>query len=352
MKKQLQKAEPQETSRFRRIGFFVFPDCEVLDVCGPMEAFYFADKWLERLGRSAELGYQPVVIGPSAGPVRTMSGMEIIAERGYPEISDGLDTLIVAGGYGVEEASRDQAMVDWVRAIALTARRVASICSGAFILAAAGLLHQRRATTHWMFSDLLAASYPSVEVDASRIFVRDGDIYTSGGITAGIDLALALVEEDAGREVMLAVARTMLVFPRRPGGQSQFSAYTTLREESQHTDLNRLRTWMMANPHADLSVPALADRMAMSPRNFSRVFRAETGEPPAQFAERVRAEAARCKLEQTMLPIEAIAKECGFGDPERMRRAFHRLYEISPADYRARFRSTHSASPESLDFRL
>jgi len=344
MKTHLSKQAPQETSRFRRIGFLMFAGCEILDVCGPLETFFFADHWLGRLGRTAEPGYQTVLISATPGPIRTMSGTEIVAARGYTEISDGLDTLVVAGGLGVEQASKDEALVDWVRSIAPRTRRIASICSGAFILAAAGLLHGRRATTHWMFSDLLASSYSSIVVDATKVFVRDGNIYTSGGITSGIDLALALVEEDVGPEIMLAVARTMVVFPRRPGGQSQFSAYTCGEtEKTNRTGFSELRTWMMAHPEADLSVPALADRMAMSQRNFARTFRDEIGETPAQFAEKVRAEAARCKLEQTLLPVEKIAKDCGFGDPERMRRTFQRLYEISPADYRARFRSTQVA---------
>jgi transcriptional regulator GlxA family with amidase domain len=330
----------QEAGRFRRIGFLVFPDCEILDVCGPLEAFYFADHWLRRLGRTAEPGYQTLVISAGPGPIRTMSGTGIVATHSYSDIIDNLDTLVVAGGFGVEQASKNEALVEWVRSITPRTRRVASICSGAFILAAAGLLHHRRVTTHWMFSKLLAAEYPSIEVDPSMLFARDGNVYTSGGITAGIDLALSLVEEDAGPEVMLAVARTMVVFPRRPGGQSQFSAYTSLSEKGTRSDISELRTWMMAHPEADLSVPALADRMAMSPRNFSRLFHNEMGEPPAQFAEKVRAEAARCKLEQTALPIEMIAKETGFGDPERMRRTFQRLYDTSPAEYRARFRST------------
>jgi transcriptional regulator GlxA family with amidase domain len=343
MKTRVSNQSPLEAGRFRRIGFLVFPDCEILDVSGPFEVFFFADHWLGRLGRTREPGYQSIVIAAAPGILRTMSGMEIVATHSYNDISDGLDTLVVAGGFGVEQASKDEALVEWVRSIAPRARRVASICSGAFILAAAGLLHQRRITTHWLFSDLLASAYSSIKVDASKIFVRDGNIYTSGGITAGIDLALALVEEDVGPEVMLAVARTMVVFPRRPGGQSQFSAYTYLSEHTSRPEISELRTWMMSHPEADLSVPALADRMAMSPRNFSRLFHSEMGEPPGRFAEKVRAEAARCKLEQTIIPVETIAKECGFGDPERMRRAFQRLYDTSPADYRARFRSTEIA---------
>src|SRR5450759_299929 len=219
------------------------------------------------------------------------------------------------------------------------ARRVASIWSGPFILAAAGLLNHRRVTTHWMFSELLAELYPSVQVDSNLIFARDGNIYTSGGITSGIDLALALVEEDRGREITLAVARTIVVFPRRPGGQSQFSAFL-MAEAKNQPDIRELLGWILGHPGEDLSVSALADRMAMSPRNFARLFLSETGETPARFTERARSEAARCKLEQTVLPIETIAEQCGFGNTERMRRTFQRLFDISPQDYRARFRST------------
>jgi transcriptional regulator GlxA family with amidase domain len=332
----------QAPSRFRRIGFLTFRDCDILDVCGPLEVFFWAEHWLGRLGKAGEFSYQTILISAAPGPIRTLSGVEIIATHGYTEISEGLDTLIVAGGR-IEEANKDEALVGWVRSVAPRTRRVASVCSGAFILAAAGLLHQRRATTHWIYADAFASAYPSIEVDATKVFIRDGNIYTSGGINSGIDLALALVEEDVGPEIMLAVARMMVMFPRRPGGQSQFSAHTSGEtEKTSRTDFTELRTWMMAHPELDLSVPTLADRMGMSERNFSRVFRGEMGESPAQFAEKVRAEAARSKLEQTLLPIETIAKECGFGEPERMRRTFQRLYETSPADYRARFRSTQA----------
>jgi transcriptional regulator GlxA family with amidase domain len=208
-------------------------------------------------------------------------------------------------------------------------------------LAAAGLLHQRRVTTHWLYSELLARAYPSIEVDSSLLFARDGNIYSSGGITAEIDLALALVEEDLGREVALAVARTMVVFPRRPGGQSQFSAYyVKYMEARSRPEIEELQAWIQGHPGEDLSVDTLADRIGMSPRNFTRLFRSETGDSPAQFAERVRADAARCKLEQTTVPVETIAEECGFGNAERMRRTFQRLFDVSPHDYRARFRST------------
>ena len=341
MNTQLPDRSSQETTRVRRIGFLVYPECEILDVCGPFDAFHWADHWLRRFGRTNESSYECILLAAAPGPVRTMGGIEIAATHSYSNIGDALDTLVVVGGINADLLCEDDpSLVEWVRAMAPRVRRVVSICTGAFILAAAGLLNHRRVTTHWMYSELLATTYPSIQVDSSLIFARDGNIYTSGGITAGIDLALALVEEDLGREITLAVARTMVVFPHRPGGQSQFSAYLDVREVKNRPDIGELQAWMLGHPGSDLSVPALADRMAMSPRNFSRLFRTETGETPAQFAERARADAARCKLEQTVLPIETIATECGFGNAERMRRTFQRLFDTSPVDYRARFRST------------
>jgi transcriptional regulator GlxA family with amidase domain len=340
MNTQSSKLSSRETTHFRRIGFVIYPDCEILDLCGPFEAFWFADRMLGLLGRTMEPSYQLLVLGAAPGPIRTMSGMEVTATHRYSDIIDGLDTLVVVGGFGCEEASKDQALVEWVRSIAPKARRVASICSGAFVLAAAGLLHRRRVTTHWMYSDLLAKTYPSIEVDANLIFVRDGNIYTSGGITTGIDLALALVEEDLGPEVMLGVSRALIVYPKRPGGQSQFRGHTSCLEKPLRPDFSELQAWMLSHPEADLSVTALADRMAMSPRNFSRLFHSETGMTSAEFAERVRADAARYKLEQTLLQVETIAEQCGFGNAERMRRTFQRLFDTNPTDYRERFRST------------
>jgi transcriptional regulator GlxA family with amidase domain len=191
-----------------------------------------------------------------------------------------------------------------------------------------------------MFSDMLSSAYPSIQVDPSLFVARDGNIYTSGGVTAGIDLALALalVAEDLGQEIALAVARTMVVFPRRPGGQSQFTSFLTVTANSR-PDILELQGWILAHPAQDLSVPALANRMAMSPRNFARLFRGETGQTPAEFVERARADAARAKLQFSLLPIETIAEECGFANAERMRRTFQRLFDASPQDYRSRFRS-------------
>jgi transcriptional regulator GlxA family with amidase domain len=339
LEQQFSSRIPQDITKSRRIGVLVWPGCDVLDVCGPTDVFFYAKYWLPRFGKT-EPGYLCDIIAATPGPVRTTCGIELIATHGYSDIGDGLDTLVVAGGAEAEQASEDPSLVECVRSMAPRARRVASICTGAFILAAAGLLHQRRVTTHWLYSELLARAYPSIDVDASLLFARDGNIYSSGGITAGIDLALALVEEDLGREVALAVARTVVVFPHRPGGQSQFSAHVKFREVRSRPEIEVLQAWILGNPGEDLSVEALADRVGMSPRNFARLFHSETGDTPAQFTERARADAARCKLEQTVLPVETIAEECGFGNAERMRRTFQRLFDVSPHDYRARFRST------------
>lgn len=329
-----------EITRPRRIGFLIYPGCDIVDVCGPADAFFFADAFLPRFGRPSECGYECVILAATPGPVRTLCGLDLVATRSYRDVNDGLDTLVVAGGVvSVEQAGQDPLLVEWVRSMAPRVRRVASVCTGAFILGAASLLNHRRVTTHWMFSDTLAEAYPSIAVDSSLLFARDGNIYSSGGITAGIDLALALVEEDLGHEIALAVARMLVVFPRRPGGQSQFSAHMKW-EVKNRPDIAELQTWILGHPGADLSVPALAERMGMSPRNFSRLFHSETGDTPAQFTERARADAARIKLEQTVLPVETIAEECGFGNAERMRRTFQRLFDVSPLDYRARFRST------------
>jgi transcriptional regulator GlxA family with amidase domain len=217
-----------EPAQPRRIGVLIYPDCDIVDMCGPCEAFHWAGTWLPWFGKTGEHGYQCDILAATPGPIRTLSGIEVAATQSFHDIVDGLDTLVVAGGQ-FEQVCKDTALVEWVHSIAPRVRRVTSVCTGAFILAAAGLLDNRRATTHWMFSELLATQYPLVEVDANLLCVRDGNIYTSGGITAGIDLALALVEEDLGREVALAAARMMVVFPSRPGGQSQFSAYVKYR---------------------------------------------------------------------------------------------------------------------------
>lgn len=237
----------QEITKSRRIGMLVWAGCDVLDVCGPIDAFFYAKYFLLRFGKP-DLGYLCDIIAATPGPVRATCGIELTATHGYFDLGDGVDTLIVAGGAEAEQASRDPALIECIRSVAPSARRVVSICTGAFILAAAGLLHQRRVTTHWLYSDSLARAYPSVNVDASLLFARDGHIYSSGGITAGLDLALALIEEDFGREIAIATARLIVVFPHRPGGQSQFSSYVQCGEVRSRPDIEELQTWMLGHP--------------------------------------------------------------------------------------------------------
>jgi transcriptional regulator GlxA family with amidase domain len=228
--------------------------------------------------------------------------------------------------------------VRWVRAMAPRVRRLGSVCSGSFVLAEAGLLDGRRATTHWEWCATLAERYPAVTVASDPIFVRDGKIYTSAGVTAGMDLALALVEEDHGRELALEVARQLVMFLRRPGGQSQFSAQLAA-QTADREPLRDLQSWISEHPEADLSVPALARRVAMSPRNFARVFTREVGMTPARFVESVRVEAARRRLEESASGVDSVAAACGFGTAESMRRAFLRIVRVPPAAYRHRFRA-------------
>jgi transcriptional regulator GlxA family with amidase domain len=248
-----------------------------------------------------------------------------------------IDTLLVAGGRGVEAALRERALLSAIARLAPRARRLASVCTGTFLLAEAGLLDGRRVTTHWDACRDLARRYPALRVDPDPIFVRDGRVATSAGVTAGMDLALALVEEDWGRETALAVARRLVLFLKRPGGQSQFSAQLAA-QGAERDALRDVQEFAVGNPDADLSVAALARRAAMSPRHFARVFAREVGTTPARFVERVRVEAARRRLEESAAGVEVIAESCGFGSAETMRRAFLRGLQVSPADYRSRFR--------------
>ncbi len=241
------------------------------------------------------------------------------------------------GGDGTRLPQDD--LVGWLRAHAGRAERLVSVCTGAFLLAEAGLLDGRRVTTHWASCDTLAERFPGVRVDPDPIFVRDGHVATSAGVTAGIDLALALVEEDLGREAALTVARYLVVFLRRPGGQAQFSAQ--LRAQSARREpLRDLQGWISDHPGADLSVEALAERVGLSPRQFARAFTAEVGVTPGRYVDRVRLEAARRLLEDSSRGIEQVARDCGYGTPEAMRRAFLRVLGVSPAEYRRRFRTS------------
>jgi transcriptional regulator GlxA family with amidase domain len=328
-------------TRPARIVLVAFPGVQLLDVAGPLEVFSIADD--RRPG-----SYAVEVVSAGGTPVRTSSGLTICPHHDLPR-AGSLDTVIVAGGAGTADAVTDRRLVAWLRDRRPTVRRMASVCSGAFLLAEAGLLDGRRATTHWGVCDLLARRHPEVDVDPDAIFVRDGDVATSAGITAGMDLALALVEEDHGRDLALAVARWLMLFVRRPGGQSQFSSQLAA-QSAERQPLRELQAWVHEHPDADLSVSALAARAAMSPRHFARLFSRETGVTPAVYVERERVEVARRLLEETGLGLDAVAAACGFGSVETLRRSFQRTLGVAPRDYRARFRAGPSpalAAPAS-----
>jgi transcriptional regulator GlxA family with amidase domain len=332
-------SSPKKTLRRRRVAFLAFNDVEIVDLTGPFDVFQYADNWLKMTGRLNESGYETLVIGLQAGRVKTAGGLEIIATHSCDDPLDDIDTLVVPGSPWIERACAEPRLIDWLQKTAPRVRRLVSVCTGAFLLARAGLLEDRFVTTHWMYCERLATLYPSLRIDRDRIFVRDGHVYTSGGITAGIDLALSLIEEDLGREAPRFIAGLMVVFLRRPGGQNQFSVFLQA-EAPNRPDIRELQAWILANLKEDHAVERLAARLAMSPRNFARQFLAESGTTPAKFVEHARVEAARCKLEQTNLLLEAVAAETGFGSAERMQRSFQRLLNVSPQDYRARFQST------------
>lgn len=293
-----------------------------LDVTGPLEVL-------------AAAGYPTFVVSPDGAPVRTSSGLQIVPDADLAHAPARIDTLLLAGGVGSQTAAADRVLYDWIAARASGARRVASVCTGAFLLAAAGVLDGRHATTHWAAAEL-ARRYPHVRVDPEPIFVRDGNVWTSVGVTAGMDLALALVEEDHGRDVALTIARHLVLFLRRPGNQSQFS--TTLAAHTpERTGLREVQRYAVEHLAVDLSVQALAALAHMSPRHFARTFRTEVGLTPARYVERLRLEAARRRLEEGEEPVANVAAACGFGTAETMRRVFLLALGIGPSEYRRRF---------------
>jgi transcriptional regulator GlxA family with amidase domain len=301
------------------VAVLIFPDFQLLDAAGPITVF-------EAAGReTTPPAYQLRLIAREAGPVTSSSGVQLVAEAFR---DDPLDTLLVAGGWGTRETSVCAETLDYIRAAAGRARRIVSVCTGAFILGAAGLLDGRRATTHWARAAEFARAYPQIRVEPDRIFIRDGDVWTSAGITAGIDLALALVADDLGEAVARRAAQQLVVYHRRPGGQSQFSAL--LEADRPGSRFSPLLAWARERLDERLPVERLADCAAMSPRHFARAFAAETGTTPAKAIERLRLEAARERVESGAEPIEGVAAQTGFGDPERMRRAFIRAFGQPP----------------------
>jgi len=330
-------ARKASTASTRRVAMVIFPDLQVLDAVGPLEVFARANQVHSERHPKGPDAYEPLLVAREAGPVATSTGFALQVPHAITELRGPLDTLLVAGGNGVFAAGKDRALLRWLARQALRARRVASVCTGAFLLAELGLLDGLRCTTHWSACELLQRRYPKLRVDPDPIYVREGRIWTSAGVTSGMDLALALVEEDLGRDVALAVARRLVLFLKRPGGQSQFSVQLA-GQLADREPLRDVQSWIGESPGADLSVEALARRCGMSPRNFARVFTAQVGKTPARFVEEARVEAARRRLEDTTDAIEAIASQCGFGSAETMRRAFLRVLRVNPASYRARFR--------------
>jgi transcriptional regulator GlxA family with amidase domain len=303
----------------RDIGFLIFPQFQLLDAAGPIATFDIG-------ARHVEGAYRLHVLAAQAGRIESTAGasLEAIALADAPP----LDTLVIAGGEGTRVPETFAPLLDFVRASARSSRRVASVCTGAFILAEAGLIDGRRATTHWSHTQAFARRFPRVRLEADRIFIKDGPVWTSAGITAGIDLSLALIAEDLGDEVARRTAQQLVVYHRRPGGQSQFSALLELDQPQGR--FGALLGWIRERLHEPLSVERMADRAAMSPRNFARAFAAETGVTPARAVERLRVEAARERVEAGAESIDEVATTSGFGDPERMRRAFIRAFGQPP----------------------
>jgi transcriptional regulator GlxA family with amidase domain len=318
----------------RQVVLVGFDGMQLLNLIGPAEMLDAATQVL-----GGERGYRVVIATPGGAPVRGSAGMRLAADRPLGHVRPrSVDTMIVGGGMRIGEVAGDPRLASGLERVSAGARRTCSVCTGAFLLAGAGLLDGRAATTHWAFCAELARRHPRVRVEPDRIFVRDGDTMTSAGSTAGMDLTLALIEEDHGPEVARTVARWTVMFLQRPGGQSQFSERLEL-PGAISSPIRRVLDAIVAEPAADHRLVRLARHAAVSERHLRRMFAAQTGTTPARFVERIRVEAAREQLEGSATPVETVAATCGFGSPETMRRAFLRVLGVGPSDYRSRFRS-------------
>lgn len=318
--------------RARIVDVLAYPGVQLLDVAGPLQVFSSANDLAEQAWDARPYALRVVARGGRS--VTASSGLGL-AVKPLPRATGPLDTLLIAGGPGVDAAAADPVLVKWIGQRTTKARRVASVCTGAFLLGASGVLDGRRAVTHWSYCTELARRFPKARVESDPIFVRDGKVWTSAGVTSGIDLALALVEEDLGRTIALAVARYLVVFLKRPGGQAQFSAALSL--QAAEDKFGALHDWIAKHLADDMSLPVLARQAGMSERSFSRRYAEATGLTPVHAVGRLRVEAARRLLSESRLPVKTISRRCGFGSEETMRRSFLRLLATTPQDYRARF---------------
>lgn len=330
----------------KKIIQVIFDDAQILDIAGPLEVFSEANRFVsENHSESNDdlkrKGYQISTVSKKEGAVKTSSGLQLISDFSFNSClkhysANDVDTLLISGGMGVEEACKDENLIAFVKTISKRARRVVSICSGVFILAAAGLLSGKRVTTHWEVNIELAEKYPEIQLDSNKIYINDGKFYSSAGVTAGIDLALHLVENDFGRPIALSIAKNLVIFMRRQGGQSQFSS----RLAEQYAEKGRLTDlidWIKLNHAKDLTIKDFAEKACTSERNLSRIFKKEIGITPIGFLEKIRVESATNFLENHDLGLKEIASNCGFGSEEKMRRAFKRQLDVLPKEYRNRF---------------
>jgi len=321
--------------RPHHVVMVAYPDVQILDVTGPLEVFSRASRWMQEHGIRRELAYRVEVVAPRAGAFSTSSGVRLVAERSYREVARA-DTLLVAGGRGHSAARGNAELLAWLTRMAARVPRLGSVCTGALILAACGLLQGRRATTHWAYLQELHQRIGN-GVCQDAIYTRDGNLYTSAGVTAGMDMALAMLEADHGNAVALGVARELVMFLKRPGGQSQFSDHLAA-QFSEDAGLRELQLWMLEHLDHDLSVPRLAEKLTMSERSLARRFVDGIGMAPGHYVRHLRLNAARRKLEQTNLPLGQIARRCGLGTPETLRRSFVTALGVTPGAYRERFR--------------
>jgi transcriptional regulator GlxA family with amidase domain len=320
--------------KLRNVVIVAFPGMQSLDAVGPYEVFSGATQAALALGRRG--GYRVTLASNGGQPVRAESGLGLCTEP-LPGATDPIDTLVLPGGQQAQSARSDEVLMSWIKGVEPGCRRVATVCTGAFLAAEAGLLDGRRVTTHWASADSLATAFPGLHVDADPIYIRDGKFWTSAGVTAGIDLALALVHDDMGTEVARTVARWLVMFLHRPGGQTQFASPLWV-PRAERSAVRAVQNVVEASPGGDHRLSTMASAAAMSVRHFSRVFDAEVGETPGRFVERVRLEAARRELETTDDTLDRIAARCGFGTAETLRRVFQRRISVPPDSYRRRFR--------------